>query len=102
MADSPAGYNADKNDTATMSYRDNFTGFWTMWQNSGGNTGVIRRDYRLLDEIHPGRIRSAEQWLSEENKKGIEKGLGSLWERIQPENQKAILKVSEDKRKGRL
>ena len=28
----PAGYNADLNDKSTMSFRDNFTGFWNIWK----------------------------------------------------------------------
>ena len=55
-AESPAGYNADLNDKSTMSVRDSFTGFWNIFK-----YGVIRRDYALLDEIHPSRIKSVEE-----------------------------------------
>ncbi len=99
-ADLPAGYNADPNDKSTMSFRDNFTGFWNVWK-----YGVVQRDYGLLDEIHPNRIRSVEQWLRREDQLGRELGKGSLWERVQPENlYKAppLLKLTEDKRKGTL
>ena len=100
VADAPAGYNADPNDKSTMSIRDNFTGFWNVWKH-----GIVKRDYALLDEIHPNRIRSAEQWLRREDQLGRELGKGSLWERLQPENfRKAvpILKLAEDQRKGKL
>ena len=60
LADLPAGYNADPNDKSTMSFRDNFTGFWNVWK-----YGKFFRNYDLLDEIHPNRVRSAEQWFSE-------------------------------------
>jgi hypothetical protein len=93
----PAGYSADINDSATMSVKDNFTGFFTMWIHSGRNQGVIQRDYALLDEIHPHRIRTAEQWLRIEEEKGRKEGKGSLWERVQPKNQKGILKLQEDR-----
>jgi hypothetical protein len=96
----PAGYNADINDKSTMSFRDNFTGFWNVWKH-----GVIQRDYALLDEIHPNRIRSVEEWLRREDQLGRERGKGSLWERVQPENlyrSPPLLKLSEDGRKGRL
>ena len=96
----PAGYNADPNDRSTMSLRDNFTGFWNIWK-----YGVIRRDYALLDEIHPNRIRSVEEWLRREDRLGRELGRGSLWDRVQSENLykfPPILKLTEDKRKGRL
>src|SRR5436305_5772372 len=64
-ADLPAGYNADPRDKSTMSFRDNFTGFWNIWKH-----GIITRDYALLDEIHPNRIKSAEQWFSREDREG--------------------------------
>jgi hypothetical protein len=81
IADMPAGYNADIDDKATMNFRDNFTAFWDVWKH-----GIVQRDYELLDEIHPNRIRSAEQWFRREEQLVLELGKGSLWERIQPEN----------------
>jgi hypothetical protein len=99
-ADLPAGYDADPNDKSTMSFRDNFTGFWNIWK-----YGVVQRDYALLDEIHPDRIRTVEQWLRREDELGRQQGKGSLWERVQPENllkAPPLLKLSEDKRKGML
>jgi hypothetical protein len=96
----PAGYNADLNDKSTMSFRDNFTGFWNIWKH-----GVIRRDYALLDEIHPNRIRSVEEWLRREDQLGRELGKGSLRERVQPGNRfksPPLLKLTEDKRNGAL
>ena len=99
-ADLPAGYNADPNDKSTMTFRDNFTGFWNTWK-----YGIVQRDYALLDEIHPNRIRSVEEWLRREDQLGRDLGKGHLWERVQPKNlYKAppLLKVREDRRKGRL
>ena len=97
VADTPAGYNADPNDKSTMSIRDNFTGFWNLWK-----YGIVKRDYSLLDEIHPNRIRSAEQWFRREDQRGRELGKGSLWERVQPQNWTPILKIGEDMRTGKL
>ncbi|MFE1603280.1 NmrA family NAD(P)-binding protein [Methylobacterium sp. ID0610] len=99
VADAPAGYNADPNDKSTMSFRDNFTGFWNQWKHN-----VIQRDYALLDEIHPNRIRSVEQWLQRQEQLERAAGRGELWERLHPENlaKHAILKVSEDQRRGKL
>jgi hypothetical protein len=77
----PAGYNADPDDKSTMNFRDNFTAFWDVWKH-----GIVKRDYELLDEIHPNRIRNAEQWFRREEQLGLELGKGSLWDRIQPEN----------------
>jgi hypothetical protein len=97
VASKPAGYNADPADKSTMSVRDNFTGFWNSWKH-----GIVKRNYALLDEIHPNRIRSAEEWLRREDQLGRQRGKGTLWERVQPENLQKILKVSEDMRKGKL
>jgi NmrA-like family len=93
----PAGYNADPNDKSTMSIRDNFTGFWNLWKHR-----VVKRDYGLLDEIHPNRIRTVEEWLRREDQLAREQGKGGLWERVQPDNWAPILKVGEDMRTGRL
>jgi hypothetical protein len=97
IADTPAGYNADPNDKSTMSVRDNFTGFWNLWK-----YGIVERDYALLDEIHPNRIKSAEQWFRTEDQRRKELGKGSLWEGVQPQNWTPILKIGEDMRTGRL
>lgn len=99
-AGAPAGYNAIPNDKSTMSFRDNFNGFWNLWKH-----GVIKRDYALLDEIYPDRIRSVEQWLRREDQIGRQLGKGGLWERVQPENfqkETPVLKVSEDGWRGKL
>ncbi|KAI1123687.1 hypothetical protein F5Y10DRAFT_280740 [Nemania abortiva] len=101
-ADRPAGYNADPNDPATMSIRRNFTAWFNLWRHCGGNKGLVQRDYALLDRIHPQRIKSAEEWLRRENEKGLKLGLGTLWDRIQPEKLGYVLKVSEDGRKGKI
>jgi hypothetical protein len=93
----PAGYNAQVGDPSTMSFRDNFTGFWNMWKYR-----VLKRDYKLLDEIHPDRIKSAEEWFRIEDKKLREAGQGGLWERVQKKSLVPILKLSEDGRKGKL
>lgn len=79
----PAGYNASPDDAATMSLRDNFTGFWNLWKASAGNSGVVRRDYKLLDEIHPGRIRSVKEWLTKEEEKCKRQGENGLLSRLQ-------------------
>ncbi|MBN9076760.1 MAG: NmrA family protein [Rhizobiales bacterium 65-79] len=99
VADGPAGYNADPDDPSTMSFRDNFTGFWNQWKHD-----IITRDYALLDEIYPGRIRTAEQWLRREEQLERDASGGSLWDRLQPERLQnhTILKLSEDQRRGKI
>jgi hypothetical protein len=99
-ADRPAGYNADPADKSTMSFRDNFTGFWNTWKHS-----LVTRDYAVLDDIHPNRIRNVEQWLRREDQLGRDAGKGSLWERLQPDKMFSatpLLKLIEDGRTGRL
>ncbi len=102
LSQEPAGYNADPNDPATMTFKDNFTGFWTLWRHSGGNKGVVKRDYALLDEIHPNRIRTAEDFFRREEEKRRSQGLGTLFEAIQSNGLNSILKLGEDGRKGKL
>jgi hypothetical protein len=99
VADRPAGYNADPDDPSTMTFRDNFTGFWNQWKYE-----IITRDYALLDEIHPGRIRTAEQWLRSAEQLERDAGRPGLWDRLQPENlpNYAVLKLSEDGKRGGL
>ncbi|KAI1120937.1 hypothetical protein F5Y10DRAFT_289123 [Nemania abortiva] len=96
QVDLPAGYNADPADPATMTLRQNFTAFFELWRHSGGNKGVITRDYKFLDRIHPGRIRSAEEWLRKEE----EKGPGDLWSRTKELGH--VLKVLEEGRTGTI
>lgn len=100
--DAPTGYNADPSDPATMSYRENFTGWWNLWRHSANNKGVVRKDYAVLDEIHPNRIRTVEEWFRREDERGRALGLGTLWERVQPEKIGLVLKLHDDRRKGGL
>ncbi|KAL9096013.1 MAG: hypothetical protein Q9165_001535 [Trypethelium subeluteriae] len=100
IANKPSGYNADLNDPAAVTFRTNFTGFWHNYKYGGGKDGVIARDYKLLDEIHPNRIKSAKQWFEREDQRGKDVGLGGLWERVQPQNLKPALKVAEDGHRG--
>ncbi|KAI8844750.1 hypothetical protein BC829DRAFT_428062 [Chytridium lagenaria] len=46
------------NSTRGLTFHENFTGFWELW-----NANVVKRDYELLDKIHPGRMRSVEEWM---------------------------------------
>ncbi|KAF1815496.1 NmrA family protein [Eremomyces bilateralis CBS 781.70] len=87
---------ADPKDPASLTRQQTFTGFWNLFRDSGNNTGVIRRDYQLLDEIHPNRIRTVEEYFRREQEKGEKEGLGSLWDRVQPARMKPVLKLAED------
>jgi hypothetical protein len=72
-SDVPTRYNANPKDKSTMNFKDNFTGFWNTWKYD-----VIKRDYALLGEIHPNRIKSAEEFFRKEDQKGRAAGKGSL------------------------
>jgi hypothetical protein len=55
----PAGYN----DTTLFTYRQNFSNWFRIYQRSGGNKGILRRDYAFLDKVLPTRVASLEQWM---------------------------------------
>ncbi|KAK2689364.1 hypothetical protein QWA68_011415 [Fusarium oxysporum] len=80
-ASAAAGIEADVGESDTLTVKEDFTGFWNMWRDSGGNDGVIKRDYELLDKIHPNRIRSVERFfrLANEREKAQR---SSLLERV--------------------
>jgi hypothetical protein len=46
-------------DESTMTWRENFGAWWRYW----GEGVCERRDFALLDKIHPGRIKSLEEWM---------------------------------------
>ncbi|KAK5720910.1 hypothetical protein LTR15_006872 [Elasticomyces elasticus] len=75
-------------DQSMMTFEENFRGFWRIWQLSGGDKPLIRRDYAFLDEILPGRIKSVEEWLEKHKDQCMEVADGKM---------EAVLKVHEDK-----
>ncbi|KAK3675673.1 hypothetical protein LTR78_004314 [Recurvomyces mirabilis] len=50
-------------DGSLMTFQENFRSFWRMWQACGGEEPLIKRDYRLLDEILPDRIKTVGEWM---------------------------------------
>jgi len=40
--------------------RENFTGFWKTWR-----CELAKREYALLDELLPGRVKSVKEWMVE-------------------------------------
>lgn len=46
-------------DESDMTWRRNFSAWWRFW----GDGIVGPRDLKLLDRIHPGRIRSLKEWM---------------------------------------
>ncbi|KAH8808827.1 hypothetical protein F5884DRAFT_382847 [Xylogone sp. PMI_703] len=47
-----------------------FVPWWGIWADSGGNTGCWQRDYALLDEIMPHRIKTLDEWMERANYTG--------------------------------
>ncbi|KZT56961.1 NAD(P)-binding protein [Calocera cornea HHB12733] len=63
--EAPAAFAAgpgEYNDTTGMSVKANFRGWWNAWRDSIFTWKDV--DVGLLDEIHPGRIRSLEEWMT--------------------------------------
>src|SRR6266536_162416 len=58
--DRKIGTSVDKKDKTLQTWRQNFSGFWTLFKHSGGNKGCVTRDYDMLDRILPGRVRTVE------------------------------------------
>ncbi|EHK18279.1 uncharacterized protein TRIVIDRAFT_204444 [Trichoderma virens Gv29-8] len=87
----PVGSNTDPNDPSSMTVKQNFSGFWNAFKHD-----LFKIDYALLDEIHPNRIKSAEDWFRQQDKILQSSGKGGLWDRVQPENIYPVLKRVED------
>jgi hypothetical protein len=61
--DHKIGSSSAPNDASLLTVHQNFSAWWRIYQQSGGNKGLLRRDYELLDRIHPLRTRSLKQWM---------------------------------------
>jgi len=60
-------------DPSLLTVHQNFSAWWRLYQQSGGNIGILKRDYALLDEIHPQRTRSLKQWMERVGYNGDER-----------------------------
>ena len=56
--DAKLGHSADPNDPTLLTYRESFSGFWSTWKDN-----LTRRDYNLLDDILPTRVKSVREWM---------------------------------------
>lgn len=54
------GYTGVPDDPTLFTFRENFSGFWNCWKDE-----LTKRDYKLLDEILPDRLKSVKQWMIE-------------------------------------
>jgi hypothetical protein len=64
--------NPDNNpdDSTLLTIGQNFGNWWNVYQKSGGNKGILRVDYELLDKLLPNRLKSVEEWMRRENYTG--------------------------------
>jgi uncharacterized protein YbjT (DUF2867 family) len=64
------GQSAAGDDSTLMTYRQNFSGFWNTWKDE-----LTKRDYKLLDEILPNRVKSVKEWMLKTGYDGKPKSL---------------------------
>jgi hypothetical protein len=57
-ADAKIGHGVTGLEPTLFTVRENFSGFWNTWKDE-----LTKRDYRLLDEILPSRIKSVKEWM---------------------------------------
>ena len=50
-------------DPSLLTTEQSFSAWMRLYQRSGGNKGLLRRDYELLDRIHPDRVKSLKEWM---------------------------------------
>lgn len=68
--DAKLGSAAAPDDSTLFTFRENFSGFWNCWKDE-----LTTRDYALLDEILPGRIKSVKEWMIKTNYDGVPKSV---------------------------
>jgi hypothetical protein len=56
--DAKVGHSASRDDPTLFTFRENFSGFWNTWK-----AELTKRDYKLLDEILPNRVKSVKEWM---------------------------------------
>ena len=56
--DAKVGHSVGHSDDTLQTYRQNFSGFWNTWKE-----GIVVRDYKILDEILPTRVKSVGEWM---------------------------------------
>jgi len=61
--DHKMGSSSAPEDASLLTVKQNFSAWWRLYQQSGENEGLLKRDYNLLDEIHPGRTRTLKEWM---------------------------------------
>jgi hypothetical protein len=77
--DVKVGYGANQNDPTLLTYKENFGGWFASFRHSGGNTGLITRDYELLDRILPTRVKTVGEWMKKVGYTGEAKPVLKDW-----------------------
>lgn len=54
------GYFTGYNDGSFMTVRENYSGVWNTWKDN-----LTNRDYQLLDEVLPTRMKSVKEWMEQ-------------------------------------
>lgn len=57
------GYRTAHDSALLQTYGENFTNWFNLYKASAGNTGLLKKDYALLDKILPDRVKSLEEWM---------------------------------------
>ncbi|EFY86035.1 NmrA family protein [Metarhizium acridum CQMa 102] len=52
------GHSTSGENPTLLTFRENFSGFWNMWKDN-----LTKRDYKLLIEILPSRVKSVQEWM---------------------------------------
>lgn len=70
-----AGASPGYDDPTNLSAAGHFGPWYTIWKDSdnSGTTGCWARDYKLLDEIMPDRIKTLEEWMRKVRYEGVAK-----------------------------
>ncbi|KAL7947035.1 hypothetical protein V8C42DRAFT_352448 [Trichoderma barbatum] len=68
--DAKLGHSADPDDPTLQTFRESFSGFWNNWKDE-----LSKRDYNLLDEILPTRVKSVGEWMKKTGYTGEAKSI---------------------------
>jgi len=63
--DAKVGHSVAYDDGTLQTYRENFSGFWNTWK-----ANIVKKDYALLDEILPTRVKTVGEWMKLTGYKG--------------------------------
>jgi hypothetical protein len=62
--DTKVGFAAGSSpDNLNQSFAQNFNNWWNLYKASAGNTGLITKDYAVLDAMLPDRVKSVQEWM---------------------------------------